>query len=83
MLTCHQTPCPLTIAGAAGLIPRVAGTVSGLVIASSQVGGAVMPWVQGLLLARGPGWGGAMTVFSCMALTLLQLTFIRVRAARS
>lgn len=74
---------PLTIAAAAGLAEGLSGRVSGLVIASSQVGGAGLPWLQGLLLARGPSWGAAMTVAACLALSSLQCGFIAARAAAS
>jgi fucose permease len=69
---------PLTLACAAGLVPRLAGSISGLVIASSQVGGTLLPWLQGLLLAHGPSWGGGMTVLACAALAIAQMGFIRV-----
>jgi fucose permease len=68
---------PLTVAEAARLAPHAAGKVSGVVLASSQVGGSVLPWLQGRLLAEGALWGAGLTITACAALTVLQFIFIR------
>lgn len=68
---------PLTLAEAADLVPAAAGRVASVVTACSQVGGAVLPWAQGLLLARGTGWGIGTTLAACLALSLLQAVLLR------
>jgi fucose permease len=68
---------PLSLASAAGLVPAAAGRVAALVIASSQIGATLLPWVQGLLLALGPGWAVALTATLCSAMAALQLAFTR------
>ncbi len=70
---------PLSMASGAGLVATAAGRVAALVIASSQLGGTILPWVQGLLLAHDPAWGAAMTVSACLTMALLQLAFLRSR----
>jgi FHS family glucose/mannose:H+ symporter-like MFS transporter len=67
---------PLNIAAASGLIPRAAGLVSAIVICSSQIGGGVMPWVQGMVMAWSTRPGGAVTLMLCLALAALQAVFI-------
>lgn len=68
---------PLTLAEAADLIPAAAGRVASIVTACSQVGGAVLPWIQGLLLARGVEWGLGTTLAACLAMALLQAILLR------
>ena len=77
---------PLSVAGAALVAPAAAGRVSALVIASSQLGGALLPWLQGLLLARGPLWGLGLTLVACLAMVALQaglIGLLRPRSAKS
>ena len=70
---------PLSTAAPAELAPAAAGRITALVIASSQMGGMVLPWVQGLLLAQGAVWSMAMTALVCVAMAVLQLAYLRVR----
>lgn len=72
---------PLTLAEAASLLPASAGRISALVIASSQFGGSVLPWVQGLLLGFGSGWGVGLTLVSCAGMIVLQLGLMSTRTA--
>ena len=74
---------PLSLAGAALVAPSAAGRVSALVIASSQLGGALLPWLQGLLLARGPLWGLGVTLGACLAMAVVQAGLIGVLRSRS
>lgn len=77
---------PLSLADAARVAPAAAGLVSALVIASSQVGGALLPWLQGLLLARGPLWGLGLTLAACLAMAAFQaglIGLLRTRPAPS
>ncbi len=71
---------PLNLATAAGLVPRAAGVVSALVICSSQIGGGIIPWVQGIALAWSTRLGGALTLVLCLSLAALQGAFITWRS---
>ena len=72
---------PLSMAAGAGLVPAAAGRVATLVVASSQAGGTVVPWAQGLLFGYGPGWGLTLTAVICAVMALLQLAYLRARRA--
>lgn len=74
---------PLSLAAAALTSPAAAGRASAVVIASSQVGGALLPWAQGRLLARGPLWGLGLTLAVCLAMAALQAGLIGVLRSRS
>lgn len=68
---------PLSLGSAATLAPRAAGRVSSLVVASSQLGGTLLPWLQGALLAFGTHWSMGLTLAGCAGMALLQAALLR------
>jgi fucose permease len=70
---------PLNIAAAAAIVPRAAGLVTALIICSSQVGGGVLPWLQGYLLGWSDRLGASLTLTLCVSMAGVQLVFLRSR----
>jgi MFS family permease len=70
---------PLNLGEAAGLYPPAAGQVSTLVLCTSQIGGALGPWVQGQVVTRSPHLGIVLTVAFCAALAGAQAVYLAAR----
>jgi len=70
----------LSLGTAAGLVPAAAGRIAALVIASAELGGSVLPWLQGRLLELGASWGVILTLIVCLAMAVLQLSLLTYAA---
>ncbi|MBS1875525.1 MAG: MFS transporter [Acidobacteria bacterium] len=75
---------PTTLALAGSRYPRNSGTVFGILIAISLVGGMTMPWIAGRLsAAHGAGAGLALVVVGALAISGLQLAVRRQMRGRT
>lgn len=70
---------PLNLGAAANLFPAAAGQVSTVVICSSQLGGAVGPWLQGQVITRSYHLGIGLTIALCLGLAGAQGAYLAMR----
>ncbi|MGH2410270.1 MAG: hypothetical protein ACRDGS_07885, partial [Chloroflexota bacterium] len=70
---------PLNLGAAANLFPAAAGQVSTVVICSSQLGGAVGPWLQGQVVTRSYHLGIGLTIGLCVGLAGAQGAYLAMR----
>jgi len=73
---------PLNLGAAANLFPAASGQVSTVVICSSQLGGAVGPWLQGQVITRSYHLGIGLTIGLCLGLAGAQGTYLAMRRRR-
>ncbi|HVC81426.1 MAG TPA: MFS transporter [Chloroflexota bacterium] len=73
---------PLNLGAAANLFPAASGQVSTVVICSSQLGGAVGPWLQGQVITRSYHLGIGLTIGLCAGLAGAQGAYLALRRQR-
>lgn len=69
---------PLNQGDAANLYPAIAGQISTLVICSSQLGGALGPWIQGQIITRSNHLGIVFTIALCVGLAGAQALYLSI-----
>ncbi len=67
---------PITVAMAGNIYPQSRGTVTGVIMAFGTLGGALLPWLQGIV---GGGRSGGMEMVLILGIAMIGIEYFRPR----